>query len=168
MSGWDFWKNEIHSEKKQVIKQKKAIESECKPKKINEDDFSAIFIASKDNSYYETYLSECTCPSFKRELVPCKHMYRLAYELGFAVPPAKLEYGYKKREALVLFNDIDKEASELFKSISDYEIEEKFLIEDSPQIQQLICIGFVDVCEDENTALKLILQNIKKDDLFLM
>ena len=31
---------------------------------------------------YEVYLENCTCMDFMRRKLPCKHMYRLAHELG--------------------------------------------------------------------------------------
>lgn len=34
------------------------------------------------DTIYSTSLSDCTCPDFQRRKLPCKHIYKLALELG--------------------------------------------------------------------------------------
>lgn len=36
----------------------------------------------KPDTIYSTCLSDCTCPDFQQRKLPCKHMYKLALELG--------------------------------------------------------------------------------------
>ena len=50
------------------------------PIRINHDDFFGYFRGSSGN--YETWLDTCNCGDFKRFRLPCKHIYRLAIELG--------------------------------------------------------------------------------------
>lgn len=38
--------------------------------------------SASGNEVYETSLNKCSCPDFKHRKFPCKHMYRLAAELG--------------------------------------------------------------------------------------
>ena len=40
----------------------------------------AVFIGSAGK--YKTKLQSCTCPDFKKRKLPCKHMYRLAGDMG--------------------------------------------------------------------------------------
>lgn len=48
---------------------------------ISADGLSATFHGSSPFPY-ETTQSYCTCTDFERRQLPCKHMYRLALELG--------------------------------------------------------------------------------------
>lgn len=43
---------------------------------------TARFSSTSDLPYYDTSLSQCTCYDFQSRRLPCKHMYRLAVELG--------------------------------------------------------------------------------------
>lgn len=49
--------------------------------KINKKERSAI-IQGSGSSPYQVTLTECSCPDFRFRRVPCKHMCRLAMELG--------------------------------------------------------------------------------------
>ncbi|WP_455654863.1 hypothetical protein [Phascolarctobacterium sp.] len=40
---------------------------------------------------YTVTLRDCTCRDFRTRIKPCKHMYRLAYELGYLSPPKKIK-----------------------------------------------------------------------------
>ena len=41
-----------------------------------------IYSSRNTNNIYITSLSNCECEDFKKRHFPCKHMYKLAYELG--------------------------------------------------------------------------------------
>jgi len=41
-----------------------------------------ICSSRNSNNIYTTSLLNCDCEDFKRRNIPCKHMYKLAYELG--------------------------------------------------------------------------------------
>lgn len=75
---WNQW-DDIHSTSEQLKRQKKACEKGLSPLEINESDCNAVFKGS--SSKYTTTLSNCTCRDFALRKLPCKHMYRLAYEL---------------------------------------------------------------------------------------
>lgn len=75
---WEQW-NDIHQDPEQLKRQKSACKSEVSPVSIDFDDCSGVFHGSKTD--YSTDLNECTCIDFSRRMLPCKHMYRLAYEL---------------------------------------------------------------------------------------
>lgn len=45
---------------------------------------SAVFRGS-DGDLYSVTLSSCDCIDFYRNNLPCKHIYRLAYELGYDI-----------------------------------------------------------------------------------
>lgn len=54
---------------------------------INKYNLSCKIHSSKDyNTIYKTTLKDCSCPDFSEHKVPCKHMYKLALELGIITP----------------------------------------------------------------------------------
>lgn len=52
-------------------------------KKLDTENKSADVLNQEKTKVYYTTLTSCTCPDFKERDVPCKHMYRLANELGY-------------------------------------------------------------------------------------
>lgn len=86
-SRWNYWPSSIHDKDDKIERQKRALYNTL-PISINTKDFSGHFVTSAlitsdeyDVLIYETTLSSCTCPDFKRRGGPCKHIYRLFYEL---------------------------------------------------------------------------------------
>ena len=61
----------------------------------------ATFLSTNswEQNIYTTSLDMCTCPDFEERHMPCKHIYRLAKELGFYQPEkfAAGEYDYTMR-----------------------------------------------------------------------
>ena len=54
--------------------------AECTPLSISKENQSGFFSGS--HGQYNTSLETCECIDFIRRKLPCKHMYRLAFELG--------------------------------------------------------------------------------------
>lgn len=83
---WNQWNN-IHTDPQQVKRQNSACKKELTPHQVNEGECNATFKGSNGN--YLTTLSNCKCRDFTLRKLPCKHMYRLAYELHlFELPDA--------------------------------------------------------------------------------
>lgn len=61
-------------------REKKALSAECTPLSLDKEKQSGIFKGSSGS--YITTLEFCTCKDNARRRFPCKHMYRLAAELG--------------------------------------------------------------------------------------
>lgn len=78
MSFSDFAFSDKPEERKK--REKKAAGAECTPISIDRDNQCGMFAGSSGR--YRTWLSECECVDFRRRNYPCKHMYRLASELG--------------------------------------------------------------------------------------
>lgn len=76
----DTWKPEIHSTEYAVKRIKSAQSAKLTPVKIDHDDMYGYFQGS--HGRYETFLDFCPCGDFIRSKLPCKHIYRLAIELG--------------------------------------------------------------------------------------
>lgn len=73
------WDN-LHDNDEQIKRLNSAKKAECTPLSINHSDFTGVFSGS--SSKYQTSLTSCTCKDFSIKRKPCKHMYRLAIELG--------------------------------------------------------------------------------------
>lgn len=75
------WNESLHHEpdqQKRIITAKK---SATTPTQIDKDAQTALF-AGSGKSPYETTLNTCTCRDYFVRRMPCKHIYRLAIELG--------------------------------------------------------------------------------------
>lgn len=76
---WKSW-DEIHTEPDQKKRLASAKKAECTPVSLDKEQNTGVFSGS--HGVYETSLLSCTCVDFSRRKKPCKHMYRLAIELG--------------------------------------------------------------------------------------
>lgn len=76
-----IWDKSIHNDLEQL--KRIASAKTLKPVQIqlNKEKQSAI-IEGSGSSPYEVTLNTCTCFDFESRQLPCKHMYRLALELG--------------------------------------------------------------------------------------
>ena len=77
---WSKWPEEMHTDDYAVKRIKSARSSKLTPVKVDKDDLYGYFQGSSGR--YETWLDKCPCGDFHRGQRPCKHMYRLAMELG--------------------------------------------------------------------------------------
>lgn len=76
---WLEWDPSIHQTEPQLARQERAASVLLSPLKINAEHGSGNF-KGEDSDYYTT-LKKCECMDHQRRILPCKHMYRLAYEL---------------------------------------------------------------------------------------
>ena len=77
-TNWEQW-NDKHSNSEQIKRQNSACKKNLTPLEVNQTNCTGTFKGS--NSNYLTTLSDCQCRDFILRKLPCKHMYRLAYEL---------------------------------------------------------------------------------------
>ena len=61
-------------------REKKAASAECTPLSLDVENKTGTFKGS--SGIYETRIDGCPCMDCARRRLPCKHMYRLAAELG--------------------------------------------------------------------------------------
>lgn len=93
------WDESIHSELDQISKISRAGQIKKSNLVMGDDGLSATITGSSGT--YAVTLERCTCPSFVKcgGNRPCKHIYKLAMELGlFSKPPAR------DRKATAAFN----------------------------------------------------------------
>ena len=75
---WLEWGIDIHNDPEQVKRINNSKSKDTTPVSVSEH--SGVFHGSKKD--YSTTLLTCSCRDFAIRKKPCKHMYRLAYELG--------------------------------------------------------------------------------------
>ena len=73
--------DDINNEPDQLKRQKSALSSKCTPAEVDHVNQTGIFKGSGKKPY-NTTLNSCTCRDYFVRRLPCKHMYRLAMELG--------------------------------------------------------------------------------------
>lgn len=75
------WDSSIHENHEQI--KRIAYMQRIKPENVsvNSAQKTAEIIGSSGS--YDVSLDNCTCYDFQTRQLPCKHMYRLAFELGF-------------------------------------------------------------------------------------
>lgn len=75
------WDKEIHNDEEQLKRIKRAESADMTPTSIDYENQTGVFKGSGKKPY-EVSLDFCTCSDFRRRKLPCKHIYRLAMELG--------------------------------------------------------------------------------------
>lgn len=78
---WAAWSNVIADTAAVEARKQRACEYVLTPLSINAGRGCATFMG-QSAAQYHTSLKDCECQDFIRRLCPCKHMYRLAHELG--------------------------------------------------------------------------------------
>ena len=93
------WPEEIHISEDQLSRIKSATSAKTTPMSIDKDSMTGIFSGSGKEPY-QVNLDSCTCGDFHRRKLPCKHIYRLAIELG--VLNIRAESGVNKNSQISL------------------------------------------------------------------
>jgi len=120
---WNFSDNDQNSSKQLINRQKSALR--LRLIKVDREKKSGIFHSEKDGNIATT-LNKCECYDFnytgnwqRKKFSPCKHIYRLAIELGL-MEPAFVDYKAKREDKEIedLLYDSEKKLRSL-KSASD-------------------------------------------------
>lgn len=80
---WEKWDEDFHSDIAQFTRLIAGASPDCVPVGIDGETGVANFYASDGYNQYKTMTARCQCLDFVKRRKPCKHMYRLAMELGF-------------------------------------------------------------------------------------
>ncbi len=88
ISAFGPWPESVHSSPDQLKRIKSAQSADVTPDSIDVAAQSCTIKGSGKKPYTVT-LSSCTCNDFSRRHLPCKHIYRLAAELGLIDLPVK-------------------------------------------------------------------------------
>lgn len=157
------WGELNHNDYHKLARQQRASKASLTPLDIDAKKGVAHFRGAERD--YKTTLSTCECMDFQRHALPCKHMYRLAYELDIfmldktveSVPePNKL---FHQNDFIHLLSKLSKNDMELFSHISY-----------SPDVVRrtdalrLLDFGLIVISTDKH----LLLNHFKRDELFAL
>lgn len=111
---WPDWDDSIHEDEKQIERQGWAMNYPF-TFEINKENKCGKFSSTTLVPYYETHLDSCTCNDFIERQKPCKHIYRLAVELGLIEIIKRQGGGYDKKKLDEIKNsdDIDSQPDQL-------------------------------------------------------
>lgn len=104
-----IWDASIHDELPQIKSRVSA--AKLKPSDITMNPDNSCDISGSGKDPYHATLSSCTCPDFlinKKQSAPCKHIYRLASDLGaFTLLPERNALGAAALQSTIP-NEIDR------------------------------------------------------------
>lgn len=111
---WPDWDLSVHTEQPQIDRQGRAMTYPF-TFRTNRATKTARFSSTSVLPYYDTSLSSCTCFDFQTRHLPCKHIYRLAVELGIIEIIKRGPGGYDKKEldAIKASGDIDSQPEQI-------------------------------------------------------
>lgn len=142
---WEKW-NDVHSEPDQVKRLDSAKKADLTPVSVNAEDGTARFKSKRGE--YVVSLDSCTCADFAMRGLPCKHMYRLALELGLVSGEyaSYVHGGYAWKQAVEIIEEHPVELQQYFYNNCFYKAmrkKEPFRIKKAPELNLLIQYGFV-------------------------
>lgn len=112
IKNWSDWDYSIHCDNPQIDRQGRATTYPF-TFKVNKTSKSARFSSTSELPYYDTTLSNCDCMDFQERKLPCKHIYRLALELGVIDIIKRPTFDKDKLTNIKNSSDIDNEPDQL-------------------------------------------------------
>lgn len=112
IKNWIDWDYSLHSDNPQIERQGRSMTYPF-TFEIDKQAQAARFSSTSIHPYYDTTLSSCTCDDFQTRGLPCKHIYRLAVELGYIEIIKRANFDKEKLEDLKTSSDIDNEPDQL-------------------------------------------------------
>lgn len=104
------WEPAIHEDFEQL--KRIAFSQRIKPEKITLDSAHEMAKIIGTDGVYNVTLFHCTCYDFQSRQLPCKHIYRLASELGFLSDLPTIN-----RKAMKAFKDFIPKEIERYKEL---------------------------------------------------
>ena len=109
---WPDWDASIHTDEAQISRQGWSMTYPFSFE-INKTTKTARFSSTSDLPYYATSLSNCNCYDFQGRGLPCKHIYRLAVELGVIEIIKRPSFDKDKLAEVKATVDIDKHPEQI-------------------------------------------------------
>lgn len=140
------WNETIHNDAEQIKRFEKSKKSDVKPLSVDKDAQTCLIQGSGKEPYYVT-LNSCTCSDFTRRKLPCKHIYRLANELGLGSD--NYMSGINKKELDNLMFSMPIDVQELLYDMCKSGDDTKFLFKKELNTLPLVINGFCIESTDE-------------------
>ncbi len=112
LADWPDWDESIHAEEAQIERQGRSMLYPF-TFKVKKKAKTARFSSTSDLPYYDTTLSHCDCYDFQNRQLPCKHIYRLAVELGIIEIIKRKTYDKDKVNEVKASEDIDSHPDQI-------------------------------------------------------
>lgn len=109
---WNDWDENLHESQEQINRQGWAMTYPFSFE-IDRDKETGIFSSTSDLPYYKTTLSHCDCGDFQTRHLPCKHIYRLAVELGYIEMINRKSLEMDKVQDIKASDDIDSQPDQI-------------------------------------------------------
>lgn len=172
ISGQQFingYGEKFHCQDEQYVRFQRAISSNNigKVVSLNRKKMLMDILSTKDyRKTYKVSLTRCECEDFKKRYLPCKHMYKLALELGIISTDwdiSGIPYELRKSIDSLLYTDKVKLLTLLanYKSYGLIEVKRREITEN------LIDSGFVIEPNDRADLYEILDKNYNKSDLFV-
>lgn len=136
------WPDSIHDDPEQLKRIEKSKKADLKPLTIDLENRVCTIQGSGKEPYYVS-LDSCTCSDFTRRNLPCKHIYRLASELG--QDNSNLQYGINKKELNEKLFSLPVECQKLLYDMSYFmccQNKKHFLYSKKHNLLPLVANGF--------------------------
>ena len=110
----EVWNNADHNDVDQINRQKYARNKKrLTVVSLDKDLQRGVFDGTSGR--YETSFEHCTCSDFELRKLPCKHMYKLAYELGVIDQPQQYKFqDFKNADNELRKKNIDLPSNNVF------------------------------------------------------
>lgn len=148
------WVANVHITTDQQKRIENGKAASCTPSVLDKNNCCATFHGRHGN--YNTQLNSCTCTDFTRRSLPCKHMYRLAFELGLlsGTVSAFSKGGYTWKQAVDIIEKYPETVQEEFlwhfHSTKDKAVPYKR--KKNPEMDVLINDGILNEYSDKETS----------------
>ena len=160
----------------QIKRLESAKKAACTPLSISVDERCGVFSGS--HGTYNTTLDSCPCVDFIRRKLPCKHIYRLAIELGELQEAAvsdvrqvkrKTPAGYSLPDAVAVLETLSDDGRTMLHNILYLILYNKkrdvvgVIVDDA--VAELVNAGILTICDDLLSALDALGRNEIRDRL---
>lgn len=156
-----------HNSYEQLLRQKRSIKTA--PIYIDHKVLSSYFLASTADTVYSVSLFSCDCPDFQKRGLPCKHMYRLFYELtvGTEMSSALSTPDVLATDFYKLPNCEKSDLIQLAQSLLFYPDVTKVVVK-TPQIFHFVDLGLIQQRDRINDAdYFILLDRMTKDEILI-
>lgn len=160
---WNMWDKSLLSDDYALKRIASAKKKALTPIEINDVDGYGYFQGS--HGKYETFLDRCPCGDFHRAKRPCKHMFRLAMELGLmegefesdlmAIRPVRNQQMPLSDMIDIVESLPDSTQKALLKAIRDLTNDNPMKrVKMSPEIDTLVKSGLLEIVPVDNVVVK--------------
>ena len=157
------WPPKLHRDEYAKKRIESAKSAKLTPVKVDKDDLYAYFQGR--HGRYETFLDECPCGDFRRSKRPCKHIYRLAMELGlldvkFSSDDGQIPIPQAEKvdlsDVVDLIEELTEEQQALLLEIATGcdSPDREAIVKESPELSSLLDVGLVVYSSGNNGILK--------------